>query len=184
MEDVVGGMVDLGAGPLLHHLVHQLAPAGDVGDPLEAADLDRGRALEARRRHPVGERPHVLGRQAVGAQQRHFLQLLAVGEVDDRAVGAALQHPVLQAEVGEFCDLGQEVGLEEDAVEGDAEPGQGLALARDHPGARLRPELDRVLVAVEDPLQQLVGAVVVDVELTGQRAGRVRRRGRSARGRT
>ncbi len=97
MEDVVGGMVDVGAGPLGHHLVHQLAPAGDVGDPLEAADLDRGGALQARRRHPVGERPHVLGRQAVGAQQRHFLQLLAVGEVDHRAVGTALQHPVLRA---------------------------------------------------------------------------------------
>ncbi len=82
MEDVVLGVVDVGTGPLGHHLVHQLAPAGDVGDPLQAADLDRGGAFEPRRRHPVGQRPHVLGGQAVGAQQRHFLQLLAVGQVD------------------------------------------------------------------------------------------------------
>ncbi len=87
--------------------------------------------------------------------------------------GRALQRPLLEAELGQFGDLGQEVGLEEDAVEGDAEPGQGLALARDHPGARLRPQLERRLVAVEHALQQLVGAVVVDVDLAGQRVGGV-----------
>ncbi len=154
-------------------LGHQLAAAGDVGEPLLAADLDRGGAVEAGVGQPVGEGAHVLGRHAVGADQRHFLQLLAAGHVDDRAVDAALQRALLQPQLGQLGDLGQEVGLEEDAIEVDAEPGQRLALSRDHPGPRLRPQFERRLVAVEDPLQELVGAVVLHVDLAGQRVGGV-----------
>gem|GEM_PF-6397836 len=172
VEDVVVGVKAVAALGV-DQRGHQLAAAGDVRHPLLAADLQRGRAVELRRRQPVGERPHVLGRHAVGAHQRHLLQLLAPGHVNDRPVGAALQRPLLQPELGQLGDLGQEVGLEEDAVEVDAEPGQGLALAGDHPGARLRPQLERRLVAAQHPLQQLVGGVVPHVDLARQRVGGV-----------
>ncbi len=172
MEDVVVG-VEAVAAVGVDQLGHQLAAAGDVRHPLLAADLQRGRPVELRRGEPVGERPHVLGRHPVGAHQRHFLQLLAPGHVDDGPVGAPLHGPLLQAELGQLADLGQEVGLEEDPVEVDAEPGERLALAGDRPGARLRPQLERRLVAVQHPLQQLVGGIVAHVDLARQRVGGV-----------
>ena len=77
--------------------------------------------------------------------------------------------PSREAEVGQLGDLGEEVGLEDHLVEGDAEPGEGLALAGDHPGARLRPQFERPLVAGEDAHHQLVGLVLVEGGLAGDR---------------
>ncbi len=149
--------------------VEQLPAAGHVGHPLGPADLQRGEVVELRRRRPVGERPHVLGRQPVGAHQRHLFQLLAFGRVEDHPVLAPAQRPVAQAEVGQLSDLGEKVGLEDHLVEGDAEARQRLALSRDHPGTRLRPQFQRPLVPGENAHHQLVGLVFVEGGLAGDR---------------
>ncbi len=164
----LGGAVAVAVGQ--PHLVDQLAAAGDVGDPLVTADLHRDHVVELVGGGPVGERPHVLGREAVGADQRHLFQLLAFGLVHDHVVAPAFgQGAFGEALVHVLGDLGQEVGLEDHLVEGDAEPGQGLALAGDHPGAGLRPQFQRLLVATQDPHHHLVGFVVVAGRLAGDR---------------
>jgi hypothetical protein len=111
----------------------------------------------------------VLGRQSIGADQRHLFELLAVGRVEDHPVGAATERPVAQAEVGQLGDLGQEVGLEDHLVEGDAEPGERLPLPGDHRGARLRPQFQRTLVTRQHPHHQLVGLVLIEGRLAGDR---------------
>ena len=55
-----------------------------------------------------------------------------IGRVEDHPVLAAAQRPFAEAEVGQLGDLGQEVGLEDHLVEGDAEARQRLALPADH----------------------------------------------------
>ncbi len=89
----------------------------------------------------------MLGRQAVGAHERELLEVLQAGRVDDDAVLAPAQAPVAQAGRGQLGGLGEEVGLEEDPVEGDPEPRERLALAGDDPRARLVPELERLAFA-------------------------------------
>ena len=54
-------------------------------------------SLEVGRRHPVRQRAHVLGRQAVGAHERELLEVLQAGRVDDDAVLAPAQPAVAQA---------------------------------------------------------------------------------------
>ena len=91
------------------------------------------------------------------AHERKFIEVLATGRVDHTPSSRRRQLPVAQPTGRQVGGILEEVGLEEDAVEGHPQPGERLALAGDHPGARLEPELERLRVALEDPLQQLVG---------------------------
>ena len=126
-------------------------------------DLQRGHVLEFGRRQRVRQRAHVLRREPVGAHERHLLELLQAGGVDHDAVRSPPQRAAAQAALGQLHRLAQEVRLEQDAVEGDPEPGERLALAGDHPGARLVPELEGLAVAIQHALDQLVGGVVLDL---------------------
>ena len=145
----VGWMPRLRARPFSGggQLGHQLADAGRVRDPLGAADLKRRHALELGRAHPVGDGAHVLGRLPVGAQQRHFLEVLDARGVDRRRRPRGAQLAFAQPPLGQLDAVVEEVRLEEHAVEGHAQARERLALAGDHPRARLEPQLKRLALA-------------------------------------
>ena len=71
--------------------------------------------------------------------------------------------------LGQLDGLAQEVGLEQDAVERDAEPGERLALPGDHPRARAVPQLERLAVALQDALDQLICGVALHLDLARER---------------
>ncbi len=107
--------------------------------------------------------------QPVRADQRHLLELGAGGAVDHDAVLAPFERAGLHAGGTEIGHLVEEVRLEDHPVELDPEPGQRLAVAGQHPGAGLRPQLEHVRVAGQDAVDDRVGAVVVHDRLAVQR---------------
>jgi hypothetical protein len=115
----------------------------------------------------------VLGGEAVGAHERHFFELLEACDVHDHAIPAPFEHAVAQAVLGQFCGLGEEVGLEEHPVEGDPQVRERLALTGDHPRARLVPQLERLAFAAQHALDQLIGGVVVHLHLARERVLRL-----------
>ena len=101
----------------------------------------------------------------VGAHERQLLQLLDARDVDDDTVLASLEPALAQPRLHQLPRLREEVRLEEHTIEGDAQVGERLALAGDHPCACLEPQRQRLALAAENALEQLVGRVVLDLYL-------------------